>query len=120
MGAWDVAKKHERISLSGDDTTMFVTSGKWASVIGSTGHSSGKRLFEVSTTGNINNVIAGCVNGLYSNLGTYIGASGTINEAAGLWFYNGRIYYNNGSEIQSGTTIPVGSVLGIGIDFDTN
>lgn len=99
---------------------MFVASGAWAAVIGSKGYSTGKKLFELSTTGNTNNVLAGCVNGLYSNLGTYIGAPGTTNESAGLWFYNGRIYYNNGSEIQSGTTIPVGSVLGIGIDFDTN
>jgi len=118
---WDATKKHANVSLSGSDKTMSVAAGSWYAVIANKGHSVGKRQFELSSTSSPEYALAGCANALYSNLGTYIGASGTIQEAAGAWFLSGRyVYYNNGATVSNNGGISPGQVLGVALDFDAD
>ena len=118
---WDSTKKHANVSLSGSDKTMSVSAGGWYAVIASKGHNSGKRQFELSSTSTPEYALAGCANALYSNLGTYIGAYGTIQEAVGLWFLSGRyVYYNNGAQVSNNGGISPGAVLGVALDFDAD
>ncbi len=115
---WNSADKTANVTLSGGSLIATTTSGSYGGVRADTSAAAGKIYYEVTplTTG-VSNVAAGWANSTAS-LTTYIG------QDKNSWcdfYYTGttNIWFNNGSLLSTGESVPALSTLCLAFDIDT-
>jgi hypothetical protein len=128
--AWDAAKKGPNVSLTSNDSTAAYPGGAaWQSVLGTFGHASGLRQYEVFPVSGGFSILTlgGAANEDFVSFTDYVGSPTSTSGSGSLGYHNqsGSLWLEHlESDVSSNGTngggIDVGDVMTVGIDFPGN